>query len=553
MAILLLVGGVIGYLTMTSQPTTVTSSPTATKAVAVVMTMPPNSTPTNGTQNKETTAAETAAAITTNIANAAAQESSVATATAAWFTRDDDRDGLTNKQELELGTLPNKRDTDEDGIDDREEVEERKTDPLRSDTDRDGLKDGEEVSRGLDPLSNDTDGDGLLDAVDPFPRQPSTSTPTMTPTAADTATPSNTATPTETPSPTVTPTPLPTNTPVDTPTLGPPTFTPTPAATATPVPPPPTPTSERPAISGKIAYPVDNGAGRYDVFISALPEGNVIGKIDGARQPYFRQDGQRLLVNGRGGFSENVMEYSPSGTFLRVVSDSPTDMHPSYNPDGNRLAIGNPQLVTGGNGQTNPYLFVQCGIIRPSEESDQQCREIATFGILLPAGLVGEIIGRHPVWTGNDLIVYNGCDTWRGGGGACGMYIVASWANKRSSNGEIPRRLIDDNTALPTSAIGNLIAYQSRISGDWEAYVTTVSGGQGVNVSQGAGSSDGLPALSADGKWVAFVSDRGGIWAIYVTLADGSGTPQKLFNFPKANPWATGNRDWTTERISWGP
>ncbi|MEM7032009.1 MAG: Ig-like domain-containing protein [Chloroflexota bacterium] len=105
------------------------------------------------------------------------------TATAIYLNQDDDRDGLTNGQELEYNTLPNKRDTDEDGLDDNDEII-RQTDPLNPDTDNDGLKDGEEISRGINPLNPDTDNDGTTDAVDPDPGRVPTTTPnpTLTPT-----------------------------------------------------------------------------------------------------------------------------------------------------------------------------------------------------------------------------------------------------------------------------------------------------------------------------------------------------------------------------------
>ncbi|MEW5871424.1 MAG: protein kinase [Chloroflexota bacterium] len=117
------------------------------------------------------------------LANANQATISAVSATASWLGGDDDRDGLTNGKELELKTLPNKRDTDEDGLDDGEEVNQRRTDPLNPDTDGDGLKDGDEVSRGLDPLKTDTDGDGIPDALDSAPLQTSTPTPDVAATA----------------------------------------------------------------------------------------------------------------------------------------------------------------------------------------------------------------------------------------------------------------------------------------------------------------------------------------------------------------------------------
>ena len=112
-----------------------------------------------------------------------------ATATAKWMSEDDDRDGLSNADELKQGTLPNKQDTDEDGLQDGEEIT-YKTDPLKPDTDLDGLKDGEEIYRGLNPLSKDTDGDGFNDAQDPDPG----ATPTKSPTITRTPTPTRTLT-----------------------------------------------------------------------------------------------------------------------------------------------------------------------------------------------------------------------------------------------------------------------------------------------------------------------------------------------------------------------
>ena len=76
---------------------------------------------------------------------------------------DPDGDGLTNEEELSLGTDPQAEDTDDDGLTDFDEVVNLDTDPLVADTDEDGLDDGDEVKGGTDPLDDDTDGDGLGD------------------------------------------------------------------------------------------------------------------------------------------------------------------------------------------------------------------------------------------------------------------------------------------------------------------------------------------------------------------------------------------------------
>lgn len=359
-----------------------------------------------------------------------------------------------------------------------------------------------------------------------------------------TATATDTPPATDTPVPTDTPTPVPAT---STPTAGPP---PPPTNTPVPTTPPDTPTPQPPALSGKLAFPIDNGSGRYDVYIVSMPDGNALGKIEGARQPYFRGDGQKLLVNGEGGsFGENILEFSGTGNFEKAVSGSPSDLFPTYKPDGTTLAYSNPQLAVGSAGYQS-YLFVQCGLRPPSQEVDK-CAAIADFGIIIPPGAIGDIIGSHPVWTAADQLAYKGCNTWAGGG-SCGMYIVASWAVKRTSNGELPRKLVDGSSITPTDSKNGLIAYMSRESGDWEAYVIREDGSGNVNISNGPGFQDGVPTISPDGQWVAFASNREGGWGVYVAPVTG-GSVQKLFDFPKANPWGVGDHDWSNERMSWGP
>ncbi len=83
--------------------------------------------------------------------------------------RDQDGDGLSDREERRRGTRPAKADSDSDGLFDGEEVE-RRTDPLEPDSDGDGLDDGREVrsapngGEDFDPLKADEDDDGLTDA-----------------------------------------------------------------------------------------------------------------------------------------------------------------------------------------------------------------------------------------------------------------------------------------------------------------------------------------------------------------------------------------------------
>jgi len=88
--------------------------------------------------------------------------------------RDSDGDGLTDPDEVEIGTNPKNPDTDGDGLGDEQEAHWLTTSPLNVDSDGDGITDDVEVqgfsnSFGqwyTDPANADTDGDGLLDSLE---------------------------------------------------------------------------------------------------------------------------------------------------------------------------------------------------------------------------------------------------------------------------------------------------------------------------------------------------------------------------------------------------
>ena len=74
------------------------------------------------------------------------------------YDEDVDQDGLSIRQEKQLGTNNLNSDTDEDGLSDGEEVNRYGTDPLVADSDSDGISDGDEIALTLDPLNPQTHG-----------------------------------------------------------------------------------------------------------------------------------------------------------------------------------------------------------------------------------------------------------------------------------------------------------------------------------------------------------------------------------------------------------
>jgi hypothetical protein len=90
------------------------------------------------------------------------------------YVKDEDGDGLIDREELAYGTDYQKADTDGDGLSDRDELREGWmlalakekvfSDPLAADSDGDLLNDSREKQAQTDPYKSDTDGDTLGDS-----------------------------------------------------------------------------------------------------------------------------------------------------------------------------------------------------------------------------------------------------------------------------------------------------------------------------------------------------------------------------------------------------
>lgn len=74
---------------------------------------------------------------------------------------DTDLDGLSDAEEVSLGTNPNNSDSDGDGLNDRAEIQVYLSNPLLKDSDGDGFEDGFEVSTGFNPAQANSSPDSV--------------------------------------------------------------------------------------------------------------------------------------------------------------------------------------------------------------------------------------------------------------------------------------------------------------------------------------------------------------------------------------------------------
>lgn len=320
--------------------------------------------------------------------------------------------------------------------------------------------------------------------------------------------------------------------------------TPSPEATpiltpsATPAPPSP------PPLTGRIAFPIDDGFAHYAIWMVELPKGEPFLALSRARQPNFSARGQLLVNNETSPNGENLGLVDANNTWLGLVSDTPEDCLPFWNPAGDHYVYGNSHLLTDPITRNYlAYLFIPCSLRRPSEEGEDKCRDTGGKSKLTP--------GAYPVWTDDNRIAF-----FADLGGA-GIYLINARATAREFADDSIQRVLLVGDGRPSDTQGNKLFFSAAsLEQNWEAYVINLDGSNLVNLSNSQLTNDGLPTVSPDGAWVAFVSNRNEHWGIWIVSSSG-GIPFELVDLSKINtinkPWGEGDREWTNERITWGP
>jgi tetratricopeptide (TPR) repeat protein len=149
--------------------------------------------------------------------------------------------------------------------------------------------------------------------------------------------------------------------------------------------------------------------------------------------------------------------------------------------------------------------------------------------------------GKFPVWGPQGALAYNGCVV---DGTVRGICVIDP-----NDPAAVPVPLTADpqDTPVSWSPDGGNVAYMSDHGGDWDVFLVNTAGGVVLlTLDDEAPASDGLPAWAPDGSAIAFVSNREGSWGLYLMSPDGSNV-RRLLNISAQHP------NWLLERLSWGP
>ncbi|MBN1876188.1 MAG: PD40 domain-containing protein [Anaerolineae bacterium] len=258
---------------------------------------------------------------------------------------------------------------------------------------------------------------------------------------------------------------------------------------------------------GRLAYPVyNNDTANYDVY-ALYADGRIIRAAANADQPWWERGTGRLVYRNR--LSQGIgMVLPEEGVPLQLLA--PTGQAwPTLSPDSLRMAYS----ALGEDG----VWYITIANTNGSGEPQQ----------LAP--------GWSPAWGPHGVLAYTGCDAQ-----GCGIVL------DNPDDGVPGTRLTnsDNDTAASWAPEGNLVAYMTNLTGNFDIFLLNPQGGvQQITSGQ---SQEGLPVWSPDGSRIGFVSDRDGSWAIYVMQLDGDNV-QRIVDLGTTFP------GWDNQRLSWAP
>ncbi len=245
-----------------------------------------------------------------------------------------------------------------------------------------------------------------------------------------------------------------------------------------------------PAIGRLLYSAADAVSGRSQIMVQA------VGKTTPAQvlladavQPAMRSDGGRLVYRNLRNDMAGLSSFDP-GTGLQLrFSNYAEDSLPSWNAASSRIVFASNR-----EGDRRWRIYVMW-----AEENGGT--ETLTFG-------------ESPDWHSSaDLIAFRGCDQ---SGNRCGLWTITSSGANAAQLTAVPA---DDRPYW--SPTGSFVAFMSNArDGNYEIYTVDATSREVTRLTDSS-AVDVLPAVSPDGRWVAFVSNRDGAWKLYAVPSTG--------------------------------
>ncbi len=259
---------------------------------------------------------------------------------------------------------------------------------------------------------------------------------------------------------------------------------------------------------GRLAYTVyDPGTGSYNLY-ALYADGKIVRVATNADQPSWEWGTGRLVYRDRAAGSLRLI-LPGEGVPLTLLNPG-QQAWPTLSPDSQRMAFA----VTELDGTWAIYIANTDGSGEPQRLAN----------------------GRAPAWGRGGLLAYTGCDA----DGMCGIIVD----NPDDDQPGTRLTASENDLAVSWAPAGNLMAYMSNVTGNWDLFLLSPEGG--VQQLTREATDEGLPAWSPDGSRMAFVSNRGGNWGIYV-MQLGSPEAQKILDLGTSFP------QWESQRLSWAP
>ena len=276
---------------------------------------------------------------------------------------------------------------------------------------------------------------------------------------------------------------------------------------------------------GRLLYStVQDGEDRIFLLEFGAANATLTEVLGQARQPALQPGGVRVAYQstrpdmlGLGGYDLD------GGTERFNFTTNAEDSLPRWSPDGSKLAFSSTRY---GDGRSRVYTAWP---------------QVAGFGSEEP---VDQGEGSDPDWSPDGTrIVYKGCDA---SGANCGLWTLAptdgGGSDKRqltnNANDSRPRWSPDGSRVVFMSdgRDGNADVYSVAVNADY-------SGGEVTRITFNA-ASDGLPAISADGRELMFVSNRGNQWGIWRVAIESGKAVSVVGDLGALTNWLEQGLDW---------